>query len=97
MSKQPPLAPTVSALALLLSKVIGLPGIGSLPSTIAPSDHPLGLVVTNSILSSVKLNSDMISHTTEMNPRDIDQKRVARCYLWLFTLYINIKISKNSC
>ena len=20
-----------------------------------------------------------------------------RCYLWLFTLYINIKISKNSC
>ena len=22
---------------------------------------------------------------------------VARCYLWLFTLYINIKISKNSC
>ena len=22
---------------------------------------------------------------------------VARCYLWLFTLYINIKIRKNSC
>ena len=22
---------------------------------------------------------------------------VARCYLWLFTLYINIKIDKNSC
>ena len=22
---------------------------------------------------------------------------VARCYLWLFTLYINIKISKNGC
>ena len=22
---------------------------------------------------------------------------VARCYLWLFTLYINIKISKDSC
>ena len=22
---------------------------------------------------------------------------VVRCYLWLFTLYINIKISKNSC
>ena len=22
---------------------------------------------------------------------------VARCYLWLFTLYINIKISRNSC
>ena len=22
---------------------------------------------------------------------------VARCYLWLFTLYINIKISKNNC
>ena len=23
--------------------------------------------------------------------------RCARCYLWLFTLYINIKIGKNSC
>ena len=22
---------------------------------------------------------------------------VARCYLWLFTLYINLKIGKNSC
>ena len=22
---------------------------------------------------------------------------VARCYLWLFTFYINIKIGKNSC
>ena len=22
---------------------------------------------------------------------------VARCYLWLFTLYINIEIGKNSC
>ena len=22
---------------------------------------------------------------------------VALCYLWLFTLYINIKIGKNSC
>ena len=22
---------------------------------------------------------------------------VARCYLWLFALYINIKIGKNSC
>ena len=22
---------------------------------------------------------------------------VARCYLWFFTLYINIKIGKNSC
>ena len=22
---------------------------------------------------------------------------VARCYLWIFTLYINIKICKNSC
>ena len=22
---------------------------------------------------------------------------MARCYLWLFTLYINIKIGKNSC
>ena len=38
MSKQPPPAPT--ALALLLSKFVGRPGTGSLPSTIAPPGHP---------------------------------------------------------
>ena len=30
-----------SPLVLLLSKIIGRPGTGSLPSTITPPDHPL--------------------------------------------------------
>ena len=42
MSKQPPPAPTASAVGPCptLIKIVGRPGTGSLPSTIAPSDHP---------------------------------------------------------
>ena len=40
MSKQPPSAPTASAVGLLKSKLVGRPGTESLPSTIAPPDHP---------------------------------------------------------
>ena len=42
MSKQPPPAPTTGAggPALLLSKLVVRPDTGSLPSTIAPPDHP---------------------------------------------------------
>ena len=36
----PPLLKAQQALALLLSQLVGGPGTGSLPSTIAPSDHP---------------------------------------------------------
>ena len=39
MSKQPPPAPTVSAVGLCPT-VIQIPVTGSLPSTIAPPDHP---------------------------------------------------------
>ena len=42
MSKPPPPAPTASAIGLCptLIKIVGRPGTGSLPSTIAPPDHP---------------------------------------------------------
>ena len=42
MSKQPPPAPTESAVGPLPSviQIVGRPGCGSLPSTIAPPDHP---------------------------------------------------------
>ena len=42
MSKQPPPAPTASAIGPCptLIKTVGRPGTGSLPSTIAPPDHP---------------------------------------------------------
>ena len=42
MSKQPPAAPTASALGLCptVVKSVGRPGVGSLPRTIAPSDRP---------------------------------------------------------
>ena len=40
-------------------------------------------------LSEPELNGDCFGSLVILD--------VARCYLWLFTLYINIKISKNSC
>ena len=44
MSKQPPPAPTTSAIGPCptVIQIVGRPGIGSLPSTIAPPDHPQG-------------------------------------------------------
>ena len=42
MSKQPPPAPTASTVGSCptLIKIVGRPSTGSLPSTIAPPDHP---------------------------------------------------------
>ena len=42
MSKPPPPAPTASAIGPCptLTKIVRRPGTGSLPSTIAPPDHP---------------------------------------------------------
>ena len=42
MSKQPPPAPTASAIGPCptVIEIVGRPGTGSLPSTIAPPDHP---------------------------------------------------------
>ena len=42
MTKQPPPAPTTSAVGPCptVIKIVGRPGTGSLPSTIAPPDHP---------------------------------------------------------
>ena len=41
MSKQPPSAPTTSAEGPTVIQIVGRPGTGSLPSTIAPPDQPL--------------------------------------------------------
>ena len=43
MSKQPPPAPTASpgGPCPTVINIVGRPGTGSLPSTIAPPDHPL--------------------------------------------------------
>ena len=44
MSKPPPPAPTASAIGPCptVIQIVGRPGTGSLPSTIAPPDHPCG-------------------------------------------------------
>ena len=49
MSKQPPPAPTASAVGPCptVIKIVGRPGTGSLRSTIAPPDHPRFRVVYN--------------------------------------------------
>ena len=43
MSKPPPPAPTASAIGPCptIIKIVGRPGTGSSPSTIAPPNHPL--------------------------------------------------------
>ena len=43
MSKQAPPAPTASVIGPCptIIQIVGRPGTGSLPSTIAPPDHPL--------------------------------------------------------
>ena len=43
MSKQPPPAPTASAIGPCptITQIVERPGTGSLPRTIAPTDHPL--------------------------------------------------------
>ena len=45
MSKQPPPAPTASAIGPCptIIQIVGRPGTGSLPMTIAPPDHPPSL------------------------------------------------------
>ena len=51
MSKQPPPAPTASAIGPCptIIQTVGRPGPGSLPRTIAPPDHPIetGVVGAN--------------------------------------------------
>ena len=44
MSKQPPPAPTTSAVGpcRTVIQIVGRPGTGSLPSTITPPDHTRG-------------------------------------------------------
>ena len=52
MSKQLPSAPTASAVGPCptLIKIVGRPGTGSLPSTIAPPDHPLFHLINSDIV-----------------------------------------------
>ena len=68
MSKQPPSAPTVSAVGPCptVIQIVGRPGTGSLPSTIAPPDHPLHswetvLAFSVLLLFSTGLNSLLFS------------------------------------
>ena len=51
MSKQPPPAPTASAIGPCptIIQIVGRPGTGSLPSTFAPLDHPLNQLVNSEI------------------------------------------------
>ena len=45
MSEPPPPAPSASAIGSCptVIQIVGRPGTGSLPSTIAPPDHPLSM------------------------------------------------------
>ena len=53
MSKQPPPAPTASTIGPCptVIQVVGRPGAGSFPSTLAPPDHPTHLFRTYLLIS----------------------------------------------
>ena len=57
MSKPPPPAPTTSAIGPCptVIKTVGRPGTGSLPSTIAPPDHPPCRKNTHCSLFKIKI------------------------------------------
>ena len=58
MPKQPPPAPVASAIGPRpISQIVGRPGTGSLPRTIAPPDHPLGALKTEYLSKTLKLSA----------------------------------------
>ena len=59
LSKQPPPAPTASAVGPCptVIQIVGRPGTGSLPSTIAPPDHPLRYYCIHA-----SVTDDLIAH-----------------------------------
>ena len=87
MSKQPPPAPTVSAVGPCptVIQIVGRPGTGSLPSTIAPPDHPtskrrlMALLKDASvwkndyldILSTIEENCQLCKSYTKTPPRPV--------------------------
>ena len=64
MSKPPPPAPTASAIGPCptVIKIVGRPGTGSLPSTIAPPDHPLFVMYSTDDLTLAFLIERQINH-----------------------------------
>ena len=81
MSKQPPPAPTASAVGPCptLIQTVGRPGTGSLPCTIAPSGRPLFLLVFVRLLQwPVRNSSDVTFHW--YNVRCLDFESNPRVY-----------------
>ena len=62
MSKQPPPAPTASAISPCPTgiQIVGRPSTGSLPGTIAPPDHPLEPVKIFSCLKEIGIQSNLL-------------------------------------
>ena len=60
MSKQPPPAPTASTAGPCPTEIqiVGRPGTKSLPSTIAPPDHPQVQTVSGTVQPSTLTGSD---------------------------------------
>ena len=68
MSKPPPPAPTASAIGPCptVIQIVGRPGTGSLPSTIAPPDHPNKSVqiTTHLVLNYDTVGIELTTSTT---------------------------------
>ena len=67
MFKQPPSAPTASAVGPCptVFKIVGRPGTRSLPSTFAPPDHPLKIIkIIQLVTFSKKFNKHQKNYST---------------------------------
>ena len=73
MSKQPPPAPTASAIGPCptVIKIIGRPGTGSLPSTIAPPDHPFSGIVPALCCNKFFLVTSLERHKVSVHISDL--------------------------
>ena len=65
MSKLPPPAPTASAIGPCptVIQIVGRPGTGSLPSTIAPPDHPRQCLFFSAEIKAIDLALDHIEQS----------------------------------
>ena len=66
MSKQPPSAPTASAIGPCptIIQTVGRPGTRSLPRTIAPPDHPRGKGTPCADIILPRISGAFLTHTS---------------------------------
>ena len=92
MSKQPPPAPTASAVGPCptVFKIVGRPGTGSLPSTFAPPDHPQNFRNRCKIYS-VHLHLGLYLYAKYQDPSQSGSSDILSTRLFLYKMPVSKK------